>query len=191
MVDVKLRYFTPIDDASEVTVVNGGTAWTVDQLVYSDDSGTYLKLLAPPSGIAGTMSLLVTHKRTQESLYCQHQYFDSSLTAQMPGAECTDGDADLPKVAQFANCVTRGAVESPMVPIDIVVQGFPAVQSAADMAVTFGSEPGVVNSVSYDPETKLLSVQVVHLQLTANSADSCRTTARTMRSCCPIKTSSC
>ena len=66
--DVKLRYFTPIDDASEVTVVNGGTAWTVDQLVYSDDSGTYLKLLAPPSGIAGTMSLLVTHKRTQESL---------------------------------------------------------------------------------------------------------------------------
>ncbi len=56
-------------------------------------------------------------------------------------------------------------------PPTLLVKGFPAVLNTADMAVTFGlnSEPGVVNSVSYNLEDKLLTVQVVPPQYTADS----------------------
>jgi hypothetical protein len=105
-------------------------------------------------------------------VYFQYQYIDNSFTVLTPGAECLDGEGDAKrKLAELGHCVTRGALESPMRPIDLVVKGFPAVRNTADMAVTFGlhSEPGVVNSVSYNQEDKLLTVQVVPPQYTADS----------------------
>jgi hypothetical protein len=167
IVNLKLRHFTPVDDISEISVVNDGTTWTVEEIVYSDTGGTSVTVIAPPSDTAGTMNLLVTHTRTQESVYFQYRYFDGSLTVETVGVECTDGDSDKHKLAALANCVTRDS--STPAPIEIVAKGFPAVLSAANMAVTFGSEPGTVDSVSYDSDTKLLTVQVTPPQFTAES----------------------
>ncbi len=54
--------------------------------------------------------------------------------------------------------------------INFAVKGFPVLRDPADIAVTFGrhSEPGLVDSVSYHVDDKLLTVQVVPPQYTAD-----------------------
>lgn len=59
--------------------------------------------------------------------------------------------------------------ESPMRPFQLVARGFPSVRSTADIAVVFGTEPGVVKSVAFDAGSKLLTMEVVPPQYTADS----------------------
>jgi hypothetical protein len=171
IVDVKIVYMTPIEDADDVSVGSEDLAWQLHEIVYSDSSGTYIRVVAPPSAKAGKIEVLVTQKLTQETVYFQYQYIDNSFTVLTPGAECFDGGGDAEwKLAELGHCITRGALESPMRTIDLVVKGFPPVRNTADIGILFGlhSEPGVINRVSYNLEEKSLTVQVVPPQYSAD-----------------------
>jgi hypothetical protein len=126
IVDVKIIYMTPIVSANDVSVGSEDVAWQVDELVYSDSSGTYIRVVAPPSAKAGRIDVLVTQKLTQETVYFQYQYMDDSFTVLTPDAECFDGGGDVNakwKLAELGHCITRGALEFPMRTIDLLVKG--------------------------------------------------------------------
>jgi hypothetical protein len=89
IVDVKIVYMTPIASPNDVTVGSEDVTWHVDEIVYNDSSGTYIRVVAPPSAKAGRIDVLVTQKLTQEkTVYFQYQYIDNSFTVLTPGAEC-------------------------------------------------------------------------------------------------------
>ncbi len=118
IVDLKMFYLTPLVSADDISVVNVNqdVAWPVGEILYSDRSGTYIRVAAPPSAKAGRMNVRVTHQRTQETMYFQYEYVDTSITVLKPGAECFDGGDDTFKLAALGPCITRGALESPMRP---------------------------------------------------------------------------
>ncbi len=183
IIDVRVLHMTSTESVEDFSVVVTSTesetyriaeTWTVSRIVYSDSSGTFLQVMAPPSGSAGTRSLKLTQKQTQETVFFQYQYFDPSMTVEAPGEACRDGgDAGNPNptLDQLGTaCVTRGALESPMRSLRLVARGLPAVQSRADVAVVFGTELGVVKSVEFDEDGKLLTVEVIPPQYTFDSA---------------------
>ncbi len=108
MVDVKILYMTPIVSTDDVSFISGGVAWHVDEIVYSDSSGTDIRVVAPPSAKAGRMDVLVTQELTQETVYFQYQYVDNHFMVLAPGAECFDGGDDDAKwkLAELGHCVT-------------------------------------------------------------------------------------
>ncbi len=120
IVDVKILYMTPIEDADDVSVGSEDVAWQLLEIVYSDRSGTYILVVAPPSSKAGRIDVLVTQKQSREIVYFQYRYVDNSFTVQTPGAECFDGGGDARwKQAELGHCITRGSLESPMRTIEL------------------------------------------------------------------------
>ena len=134
-VEMVLLFTAPVDtnDLSAFSISAGygsANAWSVDAIVYSDDSGTLLQARPPLVGTPSTVRAELTVTATGIVVPFFFQYFDSSIEVLSPLRECDDADVKWSHVPHCATWSDLGAS------IAVKVRGFPERDLTGDLIAT-------------------------------------------------------